>query len=116
MLKPENQVVGAVFNDVNGDWVEVHSQPVKESCDGCKYHEEVTCINLLDSGLPCGVRSWVYLDIIFKDHKPHMKFIANWQRKDLECVDCHTKASVKYSFKGENYCNLCILGAVSVGR
>ncbi len=41
----------------------------------------------------------------------NMEYIPEWQKKKLICSNCGTDKSVKYSFNGKNYCNLCIIKA-----
>lgn len=38
-----------------------------------------------------------------------MKYISNWQNKDLVCACCGNTKSVKYEYNGKTYCNGCIL-------
>ena len=53
---------------------------------------------------------------VFSDWMDTTKFlratlIDDWPNKKLTCITCGETRSVKYSFKGNNYCNACITSA-----
>lgn len=37
-----------------------------------------------------------------------MKLTEDWRNKDLQCLKCGEKRSVKYEYEGESYCNKCM--------
>lgn len=39
------------------------------------------------------------------------RIIDDWPNKNLTCVTCGETRSVKYSYKGDTYCNACVIQA-----
>ena len=39
------------------------------------------------------------------------RIIEDWPSKNLTCVTCGETRSVKYSYKGDTYCNACVIQA-----